>query len=188
MIQNKQLYAYIVNSLDILNKSLTVNEQNTVKLFSYLYNYQNNLNDKIISLNKNHVDLSLYKKTNQHIEDLEKCVISFDDKIKKLESKISKLEENINDKIIIEVPVIVQDNFNIFIRGWIFLENNIYKSFNYFKHLYNKIYQHLFKEKIKREQEEQERIYQEKLAEKKKQEIKERQKRINEILNKPRKR
>lgn len=188
MIQNKQLYAYIVNSLDILNKSLTVNEQNTVKLFSYLYNYQNNLNDKIISLNKNHVDLSLYKKTNQHIEDLEKCVISFDDKIKKLESKISKLEENINDKVIIEVPVIVQDNFNIFIRGWIFLENNIYKSFNYFKHLYNKIYQHLFKEKIKREREEQERIYQEKLAEKKKQEIKERQKRINEILNKPRKR
>jgi len=187
MIQNKQLYAYIVSSLDILNKSLAVNEQNTVKLFSYLYNSQNNINDKITLLNQNYVDLNVYKKTNKHIEDLEKGIIDFDDKIKKLESKISKLEENINDKVIIEVPVIVQDNFNIFIRCWIFIENSIYKGFNYFKHLYNKCYQYIFKEKIKREQEEQERIYQEKLAEKKKQENKERQKRIKEILNKPRK-
>ena len=188
MIQNKQLYAYIVNSLDILNKSLTVNEQNTVKLFSYLYNYQNNLNNKIALLNKNYVDLNLYKKTNQHIEDLEKCVINFDEKVKKIESKISKLEENINDKVIIEVPVIVQDNFNIFIRCWMWFEKNISKCFNYLKHLYNKCYQYIFRERIKREQEEQERIYQEKLAEKKKQEIKEQKKRINEILNKPIKR
>ncbi|MBR6907086.1 hypothetical protein IKN40_00900, partial [bacterium] len=57
MIENIQLYSYIVHSLDILNKSVTVNEQNTVKLFSYLYNKNINTEDliskKISYLNEN---------------------------------------------------------------------------------------------------------------------------------------
>jgi len=32
MIQNKELYSYIINSIEIMNKSIIGNEQNTVKL------------------------------------------------------------------------------------------------------------------------------------------------------------
>ena len=50
---------------------------------------------------------------------------------------------------------------------------------------YNKCYRFIFKKKIQRELEEQERLYQEKLAEKLRQEDLERKRRIKEILNKP---
>lgn len=186
MIENKQLYAYIVNSLDVLNKSLLVNEQNTVKLFSYLYNNQNNINTTLTLLNKNHVDWNTYKNIDKHIDELEKYILRTDSKIKKLENKITQLENDKKDPIVIEVPVMVQDNFNIFIRIWLFIEKMIYQFFNSIYHLYNKCYRYIFREKIKRELEEQEHFHAIQEAEKRKRENEERKKQINDILNKPR--
>ena len=40
MIENKELYSYIISSLEIMNKSMIAGEQNTVTLFTYVYNNQ----------------------------------------------------------------------------------------------------------------------------------------------------
>lgn len=185
-MENKELYTYIVQSLDILNKSLTISEQNTVKLFSYLHNEQINITRNI---NENYINKIDFEKNNKSIEDLENCILKLDNTIKKLESKVNKLESRINDinSTTIITPIIVQeDNDNVSTSKGLFILIKKYyiHSIIYIKQLYNKVYRYIFKKKIQRELEEQERIYQEKLVEKRRQEEIERKEKIKEILNK----
>ena len=64
MIQNKELYSYIINSIEVMNKSIIVGEQNTVKLFTYVYNNQNNIYNEINNLNKkcSNIDINIENK------------------------------------------------------------------------------------------------------------------------------
>jgi len=188
-MENKELYSYIVHSLDILNRSLTIHEQNTIKLFSYLYNNQVNIENNYNNLITNCVNKSDLNDTNKSVENLENCIIKFDNAIKKLENKINKIESKLkdNDATIIIAPTIYQDNSEISIKIIQFFKLiQKYCSFTivYIKQLYNKCYRYIFRKRIQRELEEQERIYQEKLAEKLKQEEIERKRKIKEILNK----
>ena len=187
-MENKELYSYIVQSLDVLNKSLTIHEQNTVKLFSYLHNGQVNMIKDINRIDRNYINKIDFENTNNSVNDLEKCIVKLDNTIKKLENKVNKLESKIkdNDSTIIVTPVIVQDSINIsdsFIKK---IKKYYSYSIIYIKQLYNRIYRYIFRKRIQRELEEQERIYQEKLAEKRRQEEIERKNKIKEILNKPR--
>ena len=191
MIENKELYSYIVHSLDIMNRSIVVNEQNTVKLFSYIYNNQSIFQSNIKDLNdkQNKVDLSVNKlnKDIKRINDLEKCVITFDNTIHKLEEHIKILEKKINDQNsnIIEVPVIIEEKsfklFCIHIKEKIIL----YAKFIKVKviELYDKAYKYIFRKKIQKRLEEEQKQKEEMLRKQQELEDKIRKQKIKEILN-----
>ena len=188
-MENKELYSYIVQSLDILNRSLTIHEQNTVKLFSYLHNGQVNIINDLNYINENYTNKIDFNNINNSVNDLEKCVVKLNNTIKKIENKVNKLESKINDinSTTIITPIIVQeDNDNVSTSKGLFILIKKYyiHSIIYIKQLYNKVYRYIFKKKIQRELKEQERIYQEKLMEKRRQEEIERKEKIKEILNK----
>ena len=191
MIENKELYSYIVHSLDIMNRSIVVNEQNTVKLFSYIYNNQSIFQSNIKDLNdkQNKVDLSVNKlnKDIKRINDLEKCVITFDNTIHKLEEHIKVLEKKINDQNsnIIEVPVIIEEKsfklFCIHIKEKIILYAKIIKA--KVIELYDKAYKYIFRKKIQKQLEEEQKQKEEMLRKQQELEDKIRKQKIKEILN-----
>jgi len=186
-MENKELYTYIVKSLDVLNKSLVIHEQNTVKLFSYLHNGQVKLIKDINYINQNYVTKVDFNNTNNSIEDLENCIVKLDNTIKDLKNKVNKLESKVkdNDSTIIITPLIVQDNLNIYQRLFNLIKKYCSYIFISIKQLHNRIYRYIFRKKIQREMEEQEKAYQEQLAEKRRKEEIERKNKIKEILNKP---
>jgi len=191
MIENKELYSYIVHSLDIMNRSIVVNEQNTVKLFSYIYNNQSIFQSNIKDLNdkQNKVDLSVNKlnKDIKRINDLEKCVITFDNTIHKLEEHIKILEKKINDQNsnIIEVPVIIEEKsfklFCIHIKEKIILYAKFIKA--KVIELYDKVYKYIFRKKIQKRLEEEQKQKEEMLRKQQELEDKIRKQKIKEILN-----
>lgn len=191
MIENKELYSYIVHSLDIMNRSIVVNEQNTVKLFSYIYNNQSIFQSNIKDLNdkQNKVDLSVNKlnKDIKRINDLEKCVITFDNTIHKLEEHIKVLEKKINDQNsnIIEVPVIIEEKsfklFCIHIKEKIILYAKFIKAKAI--ELYDKAYKYIFRKKIQKQLEEEQKQKEEMLRKQQELEDKIRKQKIKEILN-----
>lgn len=191
MIENKELYSYIVHSLDIMNRSIVVNEQNTVKLFSYIYNNQSIFQSNIKDLNdkQNKVDLSVNKlnKDIKRINDLEKCVITFDNTIHKLEEHIKVLEKKINDQNsnIIEVPVIIEEKsfklFCIHIKEKIILYTKFIKTKAI--ELYDKAYKYIFRKKIQKQLEEEQKQKEEMLRKQQELEDKIRKQKIKEILN-----
>ena len=142
-MNNKELYSYIVGSLDIMNKSLIMNEQNTVKLFSYLYNNYVDLNNKFAyletNINKQIIDLEInFKKQNSSISKeislLKKYQKKYEDKISLIENKKTKT------RIIIDK---IKYNINIF----------LIKIKNIFDICYNHIYNIIFYKKIQKEKE-----------------------------------
>jgi len=191
MIENKELYSYIVHSLDIMNRSIVVNEQNTVKLFSYIYNNQSIFQSNIKDLNdkQNKVDLSVNKlnKDIKRINDLEKCVITFDNTIHKLKEHIKVLEKKINDQNsnIIEVPVIIEEKsfklFCIHIKEKIILYAKFIKAKAI--ELYDKAYKYIFRKKIQKQLEEEQKQKEEMLRKQQELEDKIRKQKIKEILN-----
>lgn len=191
MIENKELYSYIVHSLDIMNRSIVVNEQNTVKLFSYIYNNQSIFQSNIKDLNdkQNKIDLSVNKlnKDIKRINDLEKCVITFDNTIHKLEEHIKVLEKKINDQNsnIIEVPVIIEEKsfklFCIHIKEKIILYAKFIKAKAI--ELYDKAYKYIFRKKIQKQLEEEQKQKEEMLRKQQELEDKIRKQKIKEILN-----
>ena len=166
---NEEVYSYIVSSIDLLNKSIKAQDNKTVHLFSYIYNNQMNINEQL----KNYV-------TNQDIQLLSYCIINLDQRLQKVETRIGKMDKKI-DKMITHLNnkaeneknkiVIEQEKPNKIKIWW----NNI-KEF--FKSIYNKCYQIIFKKKIQRELEEQ----RQREIEEEKKKIQEKQKIIKNIL------
>lgn len=168
-MDNKELYSYIIGSLDIMNKSIILNEQNCVKLFSYLYNNYYDLNNKVNDLE-------------QTISNINNNIIKINDDITKKNNLISKevnqlkkVQKQYNDKLLI-----IEKKKT---RLQIFLENtkgNICKFFNNVynksKDMYHKIYDYIYKiiyyKKIQKEEEEK-RIKEEQEKLKKEKEYKE---------------
>lgn len=185
-MENKELYTYIVHSLDILNRSLTIHEQNTIKLFSYLHNGQVDLINDYNNLITSYVNKKDFNDTNKSVKDLENCVVKLNNTIEILENKINKLENQIKETntIILETPIIEQEDEYKKNKLLVLIQKYYIWCIIHVKQIYNKCYKFIFKKKIQRELEEQERLYQEKLAEKIRQEDLERKRKIKEILNK----
>jgi len=185
MIENKELYSYIIHSLDILNRSLTISEQNNIKLFSYIYNNQTNIINDIKNIDNNYNNLILNNgDIDKKIDNFEKCIITFDNKIKNLEDQIVNLKNSIQkyNENIIEVPVII-DDLNKKSKILQLLYNYYIYSKNFIISLFNKCYKFIFKKRIQKKLKEQEEIYRQKQIEKQNQEFLERKRKIREILN-----
>lgn len=160
---DKELYSYIVSSLDILNKQLVVQEKNVVKLFSYLYNYNTQLEDKIqdletivldqklnmVKLNEKYNEL---EKDNKQIkEQNEKTIKDFEEKInKKIDNDIKRIKKSISDNNQI---IINEVNNTIYIKEFFINIFNKIKT-QYIK-LKDKIYKKIYRKKILKEQEEE---------------------------------
>ena len=160
---DKELYSYIVSSLDILNKQLVVQEKNVVKLFSYLYNYNTQLEDKIqdletivldqklnmVKLNEKYNEL---EKDNKQIkEQNEKTIKDFEEKInKKIDNDIKRIKKSISDNNQI---IINEVNNTIYIKE--FFINIFNKIKNQYIKLKDKIYKKIYRKKILKEQEEE---------------------------------
>ena len=105
MIQNKELYSYIINSIEVMNKSIIVGEQNTVKLFTYVYNNQNNIYNEIDNLSKkyNNIDINLENKILKNNKIINNTINENDSnlikKISKLELKVQQLEKQLDEQI-----------------------------------------------------------------------------------------
>ena len=210
MTDNKQLYSYIVHSLDILNKSLTINEQNTVKLFSYLYN--NSLStEKIFESKINNINSYISNNVNiinDDIKNLENCIIKINNEITTLQNNLNNTNKNIKkinadllkyNENIIEVPIIISDKISFVYKledEYIKLKHNIIELFSKIKifyiKIYDKIYKFIFRKRIQKEKEESELRRQEEIKrqeeELRRQQIEKDKKRkelIQQILNTP---
>jgi len=185
MIENKELYSYIIGSLEIMNKSIIAGEQNTVTLFTYVYNNQKNIYNKIDDLyNKyNDIDPNLEntilknnKVINKIIDENNSCL---NKQILELQSKIQQLEKQLDEQIYntIITPVVIEGEKESFIK-------KMFKTIKEFcVKCYKACYKIIFKKKIQRQLEEKRQI-QENLI-KKQEEIKNKQykRRIKDILN-----
>lgn len=189
MIQNKELYSYIINSIEVMNKSIIVGEQNTVKLFTYVYNNQNNIYNEIDNLSKkyNNIDINLENKILKNNKIINNTINENDSnlnkKISKLELKVQQLEKQLNEQICntIITPLIIEAEKELFI---IKIFKTIKDFFiNCYKYCYKIIYKVIFERKIQKQLEEKKRI-QESIIQKQ-EEIKNKQnkRRIKDILN-----
>jgi len=176
MIENKELYGYIVNSIEIMNKSIVANEQNTVKLFSYVYNHQNNLYSNINKLNKKYeaIDVNFQNIVNRYNINVWKNINETNDKVEKLEKKINSLENQIKEQSnnIITAPIIIEETHK---------SKNIFLEF--IKSIYNRCYNFIFRKRIMKKHEVEKKLQEE--FTKKEEEIKNKQykQRIQDILN-----
>ena len=189
MIQNKELYSYIINSIEVMNKSIIVGEQNTVKLFAYVYNNQNNIYNEINNLNKkcSNIDINIENKILKNDKIIHNIInennSNVNEKISKLELKVQQLEKQINEQACNTIisPVIIEAEKESFII-------KIFKAIkcffiNCYNYCYKIIYKVIFERKIQRQLEEKKRI-QESIIQKQ-EEIKNKQnkRRIKDILN-----
>jgi len=189
MIQNKELYSYIINSIEVMNKSIIVGEQNTVKLFAYVYNNQNNIYNEINNLNKkcSNIDINIENKILKNDKIIHNIInennSNVNEKLSKLELKVKQLEKQINEQACNTIisPVIIEAEKESFII-------KIFKAIkcffiNCYNYCYKIIYKVIFERKIQRQLEEKKRI-QESIIQKQ-EEIKNKQnkRRIKDILN-----
>lgn len=185
---NKELYSYIVGSINLLNKSIKAQDQKSVQLFAYLYNNHVNLSYQM-SYQIDNISYQLKDtSTNQDIQLLSYCIINLDNKIQKISNNINLVNNKINsidnkiDQIITKINIpnnldkkdIKKEN-----RFFIWLNNIIKKLYNLLKNYYNKAYKILFKKRIERQLEEQKKKELELELQKKL----EQQKLIKKILN-----
>ena len=113
MIENKELYSYIIHSLDILNRSIVIQEQNTVKLFSYIYNNQINIYNSLNSLNSLNSTYNGLEDQNKNIEsNIVNLKSQYNNDIQQLSQQINELEKKYEEfnSSIIEVPIIIKEN------------------------------------------------------------------------------
>jgi len=176
MIQNKELYSYIINSIEVMNKSLIVNEQNTVKLFSYVYNNQNNIYNNVNDIHNAH------NKLKQNLNNIKNTITEFNNTVNDLNNRIESLEKFVNEQknMIITVPIIVKDKEH---KTKIDIKQILSNVSDKIVNIYNRFYKFVFKKqidkKLKKEQELKEKL----LQKERELEKKRKKQRIKEILN-----
>lgn len=203
----KEVYSYIVGSIDLMNKSIIVQEQNQVTLFSYMYNRQNTMLSRIDAID------SSVKKIKSSLTDLNKKIDMIDAKVINIEKDYNKRYNKIDIKTTSELNIlrneisniksdllkmntdkisykinnkfrILNDKFHAILNTIKHNANKIISTIKgYFRFVYDKIYKILFKKKIQQEMIEEARRKQEEEHKKKIENLN----RIKEILNKPNK-
>lgn len=203
----KEVYSYIVGSIDLMNKSIIVQEQNQVTLFSYMYNRQNTMLSRIDAID------SSVKKIKSSLTDLNKKIDMIDAKVTNIEKDYNKRYNKIDIKTTSELNIlrneisniksdllkmntdkisykinnkfrILNDKFHAILNTIKHNANKIISTIKgYFRFVYDKIYKILFKKKIQQEMIEEARRKQEEEHKKKIENLN----RIKEILNKPNK-
>jgi hypothetical protein len=131
MLENKELYSYLVSSVNIINKSLLLNEQNTVKLFSYLYN--NYSNDTL------------------RVSDLENCIVKINSnfeniykEINDIHKDINNIKVNISNEIIATPVILIQSDITKYEKCIKYFKKIINNSKNKLIELYHKIYKKIY--------------------------------------------
>ena len=203
----KEVYSYIVGSIDLINKSIIVQEQNQVTLFSYMYNRQNTMLSKIDAID------SSVKKIKSSLTDLNKKLDIIDAKVINIEKDYNKRYNKIDVKTQSELNILkneisniksdllkmntdkisykINNRFRILNDKFHMILNTIKHNANiiistikgYGQFVYDKIYKILFKKKIQQEMIEEARRKQEEEHKKKIENLN----KIKEILNKPNK-
>lgn len=178
MIENKELYSYIISSIDVMNKSIIVNEQNTVRLFSYIYNSQNNIYNNLD--NVTYMCKNVQSNLNKSNQSYKKLKTENDKIIDDLNNRIEKLEKIINEQqnMTVVTPVIIKENE---------VKNNIkyilINVYNKIINLYDKCYKIIFKKQINKRLENEKKLQEQMLQKEKELEKIKTKQRIKEILN-----
>ena len=149
-MENNELNNYIVNSLNVINQEIQLQDKRTLLLFSYMYNEYDNMMNKIsyISYHINNINDKI-NSINTHNENL-------DIRIGKIDKKLLNIITGINNSKLNQIKV--DDNSLEEEKSWIEKCWNSVKSF--FIKIYNSIYNIIFKRKLKKQQklEEEEKI------------------------------
>lgn len=203
----KEVYSYIVGSIDLINKSIIVQEQNQVTLFSYMYNRQNTMLNRIDMIETN------VKKIKSSLTDIDKRLNTINDKILNIEKDYNKKCNKLDIKTVSEINILkteisdirlqldkinnnklsykinnkihgLKDKIDLLFKN-IKDKSNVIVSFikNRYKSIYNVIYKLLFKKKIQQQMIEEARRKEEEERKKKIENLN----KIKEILNKPNK-
>ena len=187
--KDKELYSYVVSSLDILNKQLVVQEKNVVKLFSYLYNYNTQLENKIQDLETIILDYKNLIKKNE--ENYNKKYNDLDKNINDVQQSIKEIDKNFNKKINDESKKLkkyIDNNPNNSIvineiKHTLHIKEFFVNIFNKIKEEYysikDKIYKLIYRKRILEEQEEEQRKEIEEKEKKRKEDLD----KIKNILN-----
>ncbi len=93
-------YSYVVSTLDVLRKTLISQENNTVKLFTYLYNNESDIRNDINNISYN-VNMNLntiieYSNLSNKIEKIEEKIFLLSKTQNSLVTNINKLNNSIN--------------------------------------------------------------------------------------------
>jgi len=179
-MENKELYSYLVGSINVINKSLLLNEQNTVQLFSYLYN---NIVDIDNKLNKLENSLSYFNNYNiEKINKLENDIPKLNYQYQKLNKDIKLILKNIKEKTVEKNNN--ENQIEIIKEKKYYLKDFINKIIIFFKDIYNKCYKIIFRKRILRKQQEEEIRLEKEAKEKAKLEEQRKKELIKKILNK----
>lgn len=204
---NDIYYSYVVTTLDVLRKSLISQENNTTRLFTYLYNDNydirndvmkisynvNNKLDDIVEISNISYKISNIEKIINSLYNNQTNIISNIDELKKsikvLDDNVKKINDPKKEEIIINKPI-KKEKPKKHLFGTIFkiIKDKFISIHNIFLNIINNIINDitnrlfclniLVNEEIQKIKEEQQRL----LEEEKK--IRERNKKIKEILNK----
>lgn len=93
-------YSYVVSTLDVLRKTLISQENNTVKLFTYLYNNESDIRNDINNISYN-VNMNLntiieYSNLSNKIEKIEEKIVLLSKTQNSVVTNINKLNNSIN--------------------------------------------------------------------------------------------
>ena len=184
MIQNKELYSYIISSIDVMNKSIIVNEQNTVRLFSYIYNSQNNIYNNLD--NVTYMCKNVQSNLNKSNQSYKKLKTENDKIIDDLNNRIEKLEKIINEQqnMMVITPVIIEENeYKNNIKYIYNIKHILINVYNKIINLYDKCYKIIFKKQINKMLENEKKLQEQMLQKEKELEKIKTKQRIKEILN-----
>jgi len=132
-----EMYSYIVSSIDILNKSVKLQEQGQVRLFTYLYNNQQRMYDEYAKMDERITKiegrLDEYNKKIKDIVKKQRAISNRIDEICKREPD-DKVEEDIHTD---SKPIASKFSFIANAKDWV-------------KMIIEKAYKMLFRKKIER--------------------------------------
>jgi hypothetical protein len=170
---NNEIFSYIGEPLNALNKELKIQDQRVVVLFSYVFNECINISNQLTDYNNRIEKLSyVMNDINDHISKIEFRLGKVDKKINNIVSVLSISQEQINNE---ETQT---DNPTVFKKICKFIKYQSKRFWNMICKIWNKIYRFIFKFKIERDKEKER---QKKLEEEKRKRIAQKEK-IKQIL------
>ena len=159
---DKEVYSQIINTMDLLNKSIALQDKKNVQLFSYLYNKYIDMDNQFTYTLSNNTQI-----ISNQISDLDKRFQTMELRLGKIDKKLDKIISFINDNSKNNIIMVEQK------PSWIKVQ--LIRICNFFKKVYNSCYNFIFRRKIKKQLLEEQRKKQESEREKllkKKQQIK----------------